>query len=140
MTAAVSGGRNKLKMGSAGRYYGAYLVYDRESASSWLQSALKLARPTSPLHVQNPRERELTILFIQRSLGRYWRGRGREERGFYYSFSHFEIYGPIKGSFFSPPPLPSPLALLLSSISLQAGGDFFLNILPGSSFFYIYIL
>ena len=67
---AVPGNRNKLKMGSAGRYYGAYLIYD--VANSCLATvhaktptasgratgvvAPTIVRPLSPVHVQNPRE------------------------------------------------------------------------------------
>lgn len=55
-------GKNKLKMGNGGRYYGAYLIYDM--ANSYL-SALHAkipatgatrTNPPSPVHVQNPRK------------------------------------------------------------------------------------
>ena len=56
-------GRNKLKMGSAGRYYGAYLVYDAaNSCLATLHAKMPAAvtralpRPMSPVHVQNPRK------------------------------------------------------------------------------------
>lgn len=54
--------KNKLKMGNAGRYYGAYLIYD--VANSCLASlhakippvAVTRTSPPSPVHVQNPRK------------------------------------------------------------------------------------
>ncbi|EGI69040.1 hypothetical protein G5I_02208 [Acromyrmex echinatior] len=58
---AVAPGKNKLKMGSAGRYYGAYLIYD--VANSCLAAlhakmpppvVVTRTNPPSPVHVQNP--------------------------------------------------------------------------------------
>ncbi|KAG7190428.1 hypothetical protein KM043_006534 [Ampulex compressa] len=55
--------KNKLKMGSAGRYYGAYLIYD--VANSCLAAlhakmppsvVVTRTNPPSPVHVQNPRK------------------------------------------------------------------------------------
>lgn len=60
---AVAPGKNKLKMGSAGRYYGAYLIYD--VANSCLAAlhakmpppvVVTRTNPPSPVHVQNPRK------------------------------------------------------------------------------------
>lgn len=64
---ATISGKNKLKMGSGGRYYGAYLIYD--VANSYL-SALHAkipatdatrTNPSSPVHVQNPRKFILSL-------------------------------------------------------------------------------
>ena len=60
--------KNKLKMGSAGRYYGAYLIYD--VANSCLASLhakippvpVTRTSPPSPVHVQNPRKSILYLL------------------------------------------------------------------------------
>lgn len=60
---AVVPGKNKLKMGSAGRYYSAYLIYD--VANSCLAAlhakmpppvVVTRTNPPSPMHVQNPRK------------------------------------------------------------------------------------
>ena len=70
---AVVPGKNKLKMGSAGRYYGAYLIYDvansclaalhakvpptsAAAASEALANGFTRTSPPSPVHVQNPRK------------------------------------------------------------------------------------
>lgn len=55
-------GKNKLKMGNAGRYYSAYLIYN--AANSCLASlharmpplVVTRTNPPSPMHVQNPRK------------------------------------------------------------------------------------
>ncbi|KOC70491.1 hypothetical protein WH47_00636 [Habropoda laboriosa] len=56
-------GKNKLKMGSASRYYSAYLIYD--VANSCLAAlhakmpppvVVTRTNPPSPVHVQNPRK------------------------------------------------------------------------------------
>lgn len=60
---SVVPGKNKLKMGSAGRYYSAYLIYD--VANSCLAAlhakmpppvVVTRTNPLSPAHVQNPRK------------------------------------------------------------------------------------
>ena len=57
--AAVSS-KNKLKMGSAGRYYGTYLIYD--VANSYLTALhakippVAVTQTNPPVHVQNPRK------------------------------------------------------------------------------------
>lgn len=60
---AVVPSKNKLKMGSAGRYYGAYLIYDVANSClatlhAKMPSPLDVTRanPPSPVHVQNPRK------------------------------------------------------------------------------------
>lgn len=61
--AVVPVGKNKLKIGSAGRYYSAYLIYD--VANSCLAAlhakmpppvVVTRTNPPSPVHVQNPRK------------------------------------------------------------------------------------
>lgn len=68
---AVVPGKNKLKMGSAGRYYSAYLIYD--VANSCLAAlhakmpppvVVTRTNPPSPVHVQNPRKfSSFSVLF-----------------------------------------------------------------------------
>lgn len=61
---AVAPGKNKLKMGSADRYYGAYLIYDvANSCLATLHAKMPpppavvtRTNPPSPVHVQNPRK------------------------------------------------------------------------------------
>lgn len=68
---AVAPGKNKLKMGSAGRYYGAYLIYD--VANSCLAAlhakmpppvVVTRTNPPSPVHVQNPRKFSSSFLYF----------------------------------------------------------------------------
>ncbi|XP_024940607.1 nucleolysin TIAR isoform X2 [Cephus cinctus] len=66
---AVAPGKNKLKMGSGGRYYGAYLIYD--VANSYLAAlhgkmppAVAVTQPSvvpSPVHVQNPQHYHIFV-------------------------------------------------------------------------------
>ncbi|KAF7409851.1 hypothetical protein HZH68_004232 [Vespula germanica] len=67
---AVVPSKNKLKMGSAGRYYGAYLIYDVANSClatlhAKMPSPLDVTRanPPSPVHVQNPHETTTTTQF-----------------------------------------------------------------------------
>lgn len=68
---AVAPGKNKLKMGSASRYYGAYLIYD--VANSCLAAlhakmpppvVVTRTNPPSPVHVQNPRKFSSSFLYF----------------------------------------------------------------------------
>lgn len=68
---AVAPSKNKLKMGSAGRYYGAYLIYD--VANSCLAAlhakmpppvVVTRTNPPSPVHVQNPRKFSSSFLYF----------------------------------------------------------------------------
>lgn len=68
--AVVPVGKNKLKIGSAGRYYSAYLIYD--VANSCLAAlhakmpppvVVTRTNPPSPVHVQNPRKFSSLSLF-----------------------------------------------------------------------------
>lgn len=78
---AEAPGKNKLKMGNTGRYYGAYLIYD--VANSCLAALHAKVSPTMPalttatltpksirsgppvpVHVQNPRKFDGIIIFL----------------------------------------------------------------------------
>jgi len=68
---AVATGKNKLKMGSAGRYYGTCLIYD--VANSCLAAlhakmpppvVVTRTNPPSPMHVQNPRKFSSSFLYF----------------------------------------------------------------------------
>ncbi|XP_047346219.1 nucleolysin TIAR-like isoform X6 [Vespa velutina] len=65
---AVVPSKNKLKMGSAGRYYGAYLIYDVANSClatlhAKMPSSLDVTRANlpSPVHVQNPQHYHIFV-------------------------------------------------------------------------------
>lgn len=75
--AVVPVGKNKLKIGSAGRYYSAYLIYD--VANSCLAAlhakmpppvVVTRTNPPSPVHVQNPRKFSSLCFSISRPAGK----------------------------------------------------------------------
>ncbi|KOX76168.1 hypothetical protein WN51_11908 [Melipona quadrifasciata] len=70
----IHSSKNKLKMGNASRYYGAYLVYDAANSSLAALHArmpspvVAQTNPSSPMRVQNSRKfSSLSLFSILRS-------------------------------------------------------------------------